>query len=278
MLKQVANKIVRKEQSHCTDIDYLLSYHEKNGRYPLFQQVLIETRTDCNGHCPFCPQHYNQKKLGIMTWDCYCRVIDQLCEIGYNGRVALMISNEPLLETRLVDMIQYAKKRSPRLFLDITTNGRLLNLEVVDHLFTIGLDNINVNDYRGDRDQYPDRLSPNLEPIQEAYSNNAKITFQKRRLDELWPNYGGNIPQERQSQHSGFCNFPFRKLNIAYDGSIILCCDDFMYKTSFGNVMERSLVDCWNDPKYDEYRSALLQNKRIGLCAKCNDGQDYSVF
>ena len=44
-----------------------------------------------------------------MTWECYTTIIDQLASIGYNGRVALMLSNEPLLEERLEDMIKYAK-------------------------------------------------------------------------------------------------------------------------------------------------------------------------
>lgn len=91
-----------------------------------------------------------------MKWKCYTTIIDQLCEINYNGRVALMLSNEPLLDDRLEDMIVFAKAKSQRLFLDITTNGRLLTVELVDRLFRLGLDNININDYRGDRDKYPE--------------------------------------------------------------------------------------------------------------------------
>ena len=145
-------------------------------------------------------------------------------------------------------------------------------------LFTIGLDNININDYRGDRDKLPDGLSKNLQPIYDAYYNNAKVTFQRRRLDETWPNYGGNIPQIFNPDEYGFCNFPFRKLTIAYNGDIVLCCNDFMYKTSFGNVNEKSLMDCWQDEKYNEFRFALLNNNRIGLCSNCNDSQSYSAF
>ena len=278
MIKQIGNKNVRDENSHNSDINYLKNYYQREHRFPLFQQVLIETRTDCNNHCPFCPHHFNKKKLEIMDWNCYTQIINNLCEIGYNGRVALMISNEPLLEERLPDMITYAKSKSSRLFLDITTNGRLLNLELVDYLFKIGLDNININDYRGDREKDPDRLSTNLQPIYMAYYNNPKITIQKRRFDEKWPNYGGNIPQIIELPQKGFCNFPFRKLNIAYNGDVILCCNDFMYETSFGNVMKKNLIDCWNDSKYNHIRLALLDDKRIALCAKCNDGQNYSVF
>ena len=197
-----------------------------------------------------------------MTWECYTTIIDQLVSIGYNGRVALMLSNEPLLEERLGDMIKYAKCKSQRLFIDITTNGRLLTVEQLDKLFTLGLDNININDYRGDRGKNPEKWSPNIETIHKAYGNNPKVYFKKRSFDEKLPNYAGNIPQE------------YKK----YNGDILLCCDDFMYDTCFGNVMRDSLIDSWNAKSYNDYRLALLEIKRIGLCSHCNDGQNYSVY
>lgn len=156
MIQQINNNSIRDTEMHESDIDFLRKFYVEHSHFPVFQQVLIETRTDCNNHCPFCPHAFNKKTLGIMKWKCYTTIIDQLCEINYNGRVALMLSNEPLLDDRLEDMIVFAKAKSQRLFLDITTNGRLLTVELVDRLFRLGLDNININDYRGDRDKYPE--------------------------------------------------------------------------------------------------------------------------
>ena len=195
MIQQVNNSSVRFSEVHSGDIAFLKNFYLENGKFPLFKQVLIETRTDCNNCCPFCPHAFNKKPLGIMEWDCFIRIIEQLCEIGYNGRVALMLSNEPLLDNRLFDMIVYAKKKTQRLFLDITTNVRLLTVEKIDELFKAGLDNININDYRGDRDKYPEKWSSYIEPLYEAYGNNPKVFFKKRRMDEQLPNYAGNIPQ-----------------------------------------------------------------------------------
>lgn len=282
MIQQTNNKNsrkVHKTQLANSDVDFLIDYFEKNGQYPLFQQVLIETRTDCNNNCPFCPHHFNEKPLGIMNWDTFKLIIDNLVKIGFSGRVALMVSNEPLLEERLIDMIDYVKNKTPRLFLDITTNGKILTLEWVDRLFSHGLDNLNINDYRGDRALHPEKISSNLNPIIEAYTNNPKLTIQKRSFDEKLPNYGGNIPQESIiNTECDFCNFPFRKLVIDYSGNIILCCNDFMSETCMGNIHDKSLIDCWNEPVFNNYRTSLLKHKRIGLCSKCNDGQDYNVF
>ena len=278
MIKQKDNKTIRCSELNSSDIDFLKNYFETNGSFPLFQQVLIETRTDCNNNCPFCPHAFNNKPLGIMDWDCYTTIINQLCEIDYNGRVALMLSNEPLLDDRLEEMIKYAKAKSQRLFLDITTNGRLLTVEIVDHLFRLGLDNININDYRGDRDLYPEKWSPYIEPIFKTYGNNPKINFVRRRMDEVLPNYAGNIPQDFNKEDYGFCNYPFRKLTIAYNGDILLCCDDFMYDTYFGNVMNDNLIDCWNNRELNRIRQELINNNRVGICGRCNDFQDYNTF
>ena len=278
MIQQKGNISTRSNSIQKPDIEYLIKYHNENHHFPLFQQVLIETRTDCNNHCPFCPHAFVKKELGIMTWECYTAIIKQLCIINFNGRVALMLSNEPLLDERLEEMIRYAKSKSQRLFLDITTNGKLLSVEKIDKLFTLGLDNININDYRGDREQFPNKLSPNIESIFEAYGNNPKIGLYKRRTDESLPNYAGNIPQQYDKASFGFCNYPFRKLTISYNGDILLCCDDFMYETNFGNVLTESLIDCWNKPKLNTIRLALLHGERIDLCSKCNDHQDYNTF
>ena len=278
MIKQKDNKTIRCSEVNGSDIDFLKNFFETNGRFPMFQQVLIETRTDCNNHCPFCPHAFNNKPLGIMEWECYTTIINQLCEIDYNGRMALMLSNEPLLDDRLEEMIKYAKAKSQRLFLDITTNGRVLTVEKVDHLFRLGLDNININDYRGDRDLYPEKWSPYIEPIVKAYGNNPKVNFVRRRMDEVLPNYAGNIPQDFNKEDYGFCNYPFRKLTISYNGDILLCCDDFMYDTCFGNVMNDKLIDCWNNTDLNTIRQELIKNNRVGICSRCNDFQDYSIF
>ena len=278
MIQQVNNMSVRGGSLHESDILYLREYYASHGHFPMFQQVLIETRTDCNNNCPICPHTFKKKPLGIMTWECYRAIIDQLVSIGYNGRVALMLSNEPLLEDRLEEMIKYAKSKSQRLFLDITTNGRLLTIEMTDRLFSLGLDNININDYRGDMDIYPEKWSPSVDAVHKAYGNNPKVYFKKRRLDEKLPNYAGNIPQSFEKGKLGFCNYPFRKLTIAYNGNLLLCCDDFMYDTCYGNVIKDSLIECWNNPELERTRLSLLNNERIGLCERCNDFQDYNIY
>lgn len=272
------NKAIRKNNEVENDIDFLKNYYSQNNNFPPFSQVLIETRTDCNKRCSFCPQSFYKRTVESMKWTVYKKIIDSLAEIGFAGRIALLVSNEPLLEHRLLKMIKYAKKNSPRFFLDITTNGVLLSMAKLDELFSAGLDNININDYRNDREVEPDKVSDNLIEIVENFRSNPKVSYNARSTNEVLPNYAGVIPQDYNAQDYGFCNFPFRKLVFSVNGDVLLCCNDFKQETNFGSIISDSILSIWNSPKLNAFRLSLLDDKRIGLCKNCNDKQTYSIF
>lgn len=279
MLLEINNKAIRKKTNTTNnDKQYLQNYYAQFKTFPLFSQVLIETRTDCNKQCSFCPQSFYKRTVESIKWSVYKKIIDSLAEIGFAGRIALLVSNEPLLEHRLLKMIKYAKKKSPRFFLDITTNGVLLSMEKLDELFSAGLDNININDYRNDRETEPDKISENLIEIVEKFRSNPKVSYNARSANEVLPNYAGVIPQDYDAQDYGFCNFPFRKLVFSVNGDVLLCCNDFKQETNFGSIITDSILSIWNSPKLNAFRLSLLDDKRIGLCKKCNDKQTYSIF
>lgn len=279
MQLEINNKAIRKKTTATNkDKQYLQNYYAQFKTFPLFSQVLIETRTDCNKRCSFCPQSFYKRTVESMKWSVYKKIIDSLAEIGFAGRIALLVSNEPLLEHRLLKMIKYAKKKSPRFFLDITTNGVLLSMEKLDELFSAGLDNININDYRNDRETEPDKISDNLIEIVEKFRSNPKVSYNARSANEVLPNYAGVIPQDYDAQDYGFCNFPFRKLVFSVNGDVLLCCNDFKQETNFGSIISDSILSIWNSPNLNAFRLSLLDDKRIGLCKNCNDKQTYSIF
>lgn len=260
------------------DKNFLRTYYETHNEFPAFSQVLIETRTDCNQRCAFCPQSFYKRKIEVMSWNIFKKIIDSLTDIEFAGRVALLISNEPLLETRLAKMIRYAKRKSPRFFLDITTNGILLSIDKVDELFSAGLDNININDYRSDRENYKNKISEKLIPVVKAFKSNPKLTYNARSTAENLPNYAGVIPQKFNPVDFGFCNFPFRKMVFDVNGNVMLCCNDFKHATNYGNINDSGVLELWHSAKLNEMRNNLLQDKKTGLCSNCNDYQDYSIY
>lgn len=269
----------QEENESCySDIDYLKKYFADNGNYPMFSQVLLETRTDCNRKCKFCPQAHFSRPLKSMDWNVFTKVIDELAEMKFSGRVALYMTNEPLIEPRLMEMIKYARSKSARFFIDITTNGKNLSSKLLDEFFLSGLDNVNINDYRSDRETSPDRISKSLEKIICDFKSNPKVTYNKRSTEEVLSNYAGTIKDSNRKLLSEFCNYPFRKIAISAEGNIILCCNDYTYKTNFGNVLSESLRTIWHSEALNKYRNNLLNEIRDGICNGCDEYQNYSVF
>ena len=50
MIIQKNNNSVRSNIRHDSDIAKIKEYYDRHSCFPIFRQVLIETRTDCNNH------------------------------------------------------------------------------------------------------------------------------------------------------------------------------------------------------------------------------------
>jgi len=253
------------------DLRHYRDAYEKDGRFPLFTQILIETRTDCNRRCSFCPQAHSQRSFKEMEWHVFQKIIQDLAKINFSGRVAFYMTNEPLLDRRMSEMIRYARRASARFFLDLNTNGNLLNLGLMDELIRSGLDNINIDDYRSDRDEFPTRLSKNIQPIRDMYAFNPKVQIDHRRTDEVLSNRAGTVSKNGSNPYAqSFCNYPFRKLTLSPHGDVVLCCYDYHYTAKIGNVMDLDLDQIWQSDALRDYRLSLLSRKRTGICAGCD--------
>lgn len=87
-------------------------------------------------------------------------------------------------------------------------------------------------------------------------------------------NRAGNIPNFMPALTEPLkkmCIRPFRAMTINWRGDVILCCNDYHASASTGNVMDRSLIELWNDPRYHAYRVKLqAKDRNIHLCDTCD--------
>ena len=73
------------------------------------------------------------------------------------------------------------------------------------------------------------------------------------------------------------CNYPFYKLFIDWDGSVLSCSNDWFRKSVIGNVLDQDICHIWFSSKQNELRSRLLQgNRNRELCSRCD--VDGSLF
>lgn len=240
----------------------------------IFPQIAIETRTDCNLRCEFCPQSINPRPEQIMSEDTFKKIIDDLAAIEYAGQIAPLVNNEPLLDDRIVRFIAYPRKQCPLSYLHLLTNGVRLSLETVKELLAAGLDDLVINDYRKDRAKNPFRVSRNLEPIAELSKKmfGRKIRISFRSSVGVLTNRAGNCRgREIKLPLRQFCIRPFFEMVIQAEGRAILCCQDYTYGEIMGDTSISSVADIWFNEKYRRIRAELYEGDRTGkICQKCD--------
>ncbi len=124
--------------------------------------LFIDPSSVCNFKCTFCPCGGGNKecwdrgkKVNILSYSLYRDIIDQLTEFTDKIKtLRLYKEGEPLLNKRLPDMIQYARRKNIAHKIDMTTNGSLLTEDLNFALIDAGIDRINISVEALDEDGY----------------------------------------------------------------------------------------------------------------------------
>lgn len=241
---------------------FLQKYEYWNRR---FCTVNIETTGFCNRKCFFCFNHdrFPKRERGIMRKETYEKIIDELAELKFCGRLSYAFYGEPLLDRRLPVFIEYARKRLPLCFIDIHTNGDVLNEELLITLVNNGADHFLITNYDDDE-------KPLLENLARKYP--FPVTL-RSYMDFGKTDRAGEIYKRRNMLRSP-CLRPSSALVVNWQGNVVLCCQDFYQSRSFGNVNEKGLWEIWNDSQFAYYREQLRTgNRRVTkICTHCDDG------
>jgi MoaA/NifB/PqqE/SkfB family radical SAM enzyme len=246
----------------------------------LFKIVLIETLNVCTRDCWFCKFGQERQDPGRfeMAWDTIERIVYNLRDLDYRGRISWFWINEPLMDKRLGKILQLTRDNCPRAFLSLVTNGDLLNAERYELLRQSGLDALGVS-------VYDDETYEKVAPLR-----NGRLTI----LDMRGPHPGclenraGSVKQNaaafeddkrRFVQRS--CDRPFSGLTINAKGQAVLCCSDMYSDVVMGDVRDQRLEEIWAGEGFENYRKKLKESGRAGLklCEGCSyGGQGYSVY
>lgn len=114
--------------------------------------LFVDPSSSCNFRCRFCPtgdallMKESGRWQGQMDFDLYKKIIDDLAAFDTPLKVLRLYKDgEPFLNSRLPDMVRYAKASGSVLYIDTTTNGFLLDPERVMPILDAGLDRINIS-------------------------------------------------------------------------------------------------------------------------------------
>jgi 2-deoxy-scyllo-inosamine dehydrogenase (SAM-dependent) len=256
-----------------------------------FKNIRIEINSDCNRKCVFCPRSNDitrwkdtdsRKKEMIgssMSTDLVYSIIDQNVDQGFFATVGFDFYNEPTMDPRLLQFLEYAKNK--RLATEIVTNGDNLKKDkkyAAEFFKRVDYTNISLYDYK---DQ------PGREKLLKwwnEYLASLGVSSNRYRLVGEYTNFGnraGLVDRRNKFMNQAHldskvplkanCRKIHAKLNIRYDGEVPICCEDAHVQYSLGNVKNQTLSEIWYGEKMKKATLALAAGRRsdINPCNKC---------
>ena len=205
-----------------------------------------------------------------MEWPLLQRLIGNLHDLDYRGRLSLFKINEPLLDERLEEAVAMARQQLPRAFLSIQTNGDHLTRDRAERLVSAGLDAIGVSVYEGTALSRLTAEGLTLLPAVHVRQYINHCRWENRA--GLLARKTGTMRRQRWKYRRHPCQRPFYNMFIDDRGNAVLCCSDLFDHVIMGNIAHQRLEDIWNGPRYRQVRDHMRRYGRKGLelCRQCS--------
>jgi cyclic pyranopterin phosphate synthase len=227
-----------------------------------FRSVAIEISTFCNRTCYYCPNSIEETPVDFMTEKTFNKIIAQLKEINYSGVILYHFYNEPLLDKRLPSFIRHVKKNLPNCVSRIVSNGDFLSVELADNLIDAGVLDIMITIHDIDGENILNKLGPVLKKYPEYIHINSIH-------DKPISNRGGAI-KVKHFDKKDTCTDPLTSLTLDHNGNVILCCNDYYRKHSFGNITHDRIPEIWHGKDFSRLRKELRNGiSNLEICRKC---------
>ena len=257
------------------------------GKIPLFERLQIESQSNCNRSCWFCPRTYDRsrKYLGehgasvqhqMPTWK-ILGLLDEAKALGFRSKVGFHHYSEPLLDKRNIMLAHAARDRGMKPYLH--TNGDVLKRDAslcdavkkIYGLLVVGLYDYKTNeDLEEDKRYWRDRLAgANLEFSPIGVSG-ARRTHSLGIPKALVPT-DSRMAIPDLTYLNGPCHRPLIRMIIQYDGAMAHCCEDTYGAFKLGNVYDYSLEELWYSEHHVQIVTDLIAGHRgtYTLCRKC---------
>jgi len=94
--------------------------------------------------------------------------------------------------------------------------------------------------------------------------SDAYWIYERERFEQE----GCLLPKRNYPRNS--CPWLHYAMTIQVNGDVVPCCRDPQGHHIVGNLLEQSLEEIWNGPKFREFRQGVLGNqKEVGICRLC---------
>ena len=258
----------------------------KNG-YPVFSSIEISLNGACNRRCEFCPRVSKKEYPNLyqsLDFSDFKKMIGDLNKIHFEGRISFSGFCEPLLTKNINDYIQLIRKELPKVNIDMVSNGDVITKKnfkkVLENLFGSGLDTIRLSLYDG-----PHQVDYFQDIKKKLKLNDDQLITRKRYLgpEESFGitlcNRAGSVKLKKgnldikplETSLNKACYIPFHKILIDYDGTVLMCANDWKKENPLGNIKHESIIDIWCNEISQKTRARLMNKDRSqNPCNKCD--------
>jgi len=273
------------------DLDYPVAVH-------------LETWTQCNAACNFCPYPTLDRKGNKMSGALIEKILTDLEDIPKQQPFYFspFKVNEPFLDKRLIPMLEDVNQRLPNAIIRLFSNGtpitekkldRIAKLKNVSHLW------ISLNDHRPKEYeevmQLP--LHKTLKKLDllhrkklEWFPHNviisrvcdlteADIEFESWANDrypafsvilikrESWLDFHDHAAIEKEVPASNCMRW--NEIDITSSGVVSLCCMDGRAQYPIGDVSKDHVLEVFNSPGYRRMREGAFNRQAYDPCKRC---------
>nr|WP_198295750.1 radical SAM/SPASM domain-containing protein [Imhoffiella purpurea] len=231
--------------------------------------VFIETTTACTRRCRFCTHYYHDVIPYFMHQDIFFKIINDLRDMKFSGRLSFYMNGEPLLDRRLESWLSIANSCCPDALNFINTNGDLLTTDRALSLFEAGLDVMKVNSYTS---KSAEKIKALVRDLPDHLRR--KINHNDASRYDGWSSRGGVVELKTESKplYPGpVCPRPFRQLYIKVTGEVALCCTDDQCRHTMGDVRSNDVESIWRGESFESVRNGFVKDSELpSLCYQCD--------
>jgi radical SAM protein with 4Fe4S-binding SPASM domain len=200
------------------------------------------------------------------------KTLYELNEVNFQGLISFHFYNEVFTDKRIFELFEKCVELGLNNYL--VTNGDFLTAENVERLsrynikeFTLSLyDSKDSEDFKHRSKEYIrkynlDQYSWELIILNggEGFTNRAGyVNYTEEKYD---------LPVKAA------CSKIVKKVDVRYDGEVVMCCLDYFGLHSIGNVKDENIIDIWYNDKRRKQLKDLAEGKRekYKLCSGCSD-------
>jgi radical SAM protein with 4Fe4S-binding SPASM domain len=260
---------------------------------------------NCNLKCPKCHTHgntivsENERPGGVMSLEDFQKIVKEIK--SFHPRVAPQTWDEPLLTPNFFSYLQILKENG--LVVTMDTNGLLLTEVAMNKLINLSVDSIFIS-----VDAFYSHTYEKVRGVNKLdFLISTILKFLKLRGEKEYPRIGVSfvVEKENKNEVDSFVEFWKDKVDVVrinekflegrkienfkaetrepcwslkdslmihYNGDAALCCVDNHYENNLGNVLNRSVLEVWNNEKFNHMRTLHDQGKwdETGICKDCD--------